>query len=164
MEFLPSFQESRPSINRGIVDAKCWAFVRNLHLYRYPTQYADYWRFPQDSSGAIDYLTDMMELDPKYSLRQKASWMASEMNYVFKFLSKKDGMSNPLDLRSYILQHTSGNIEEAIEYWDENGSLIAPEDLLPSENEWSQMVTGKKRVRLNEDRFYEWLAPRTEPN
>lgn len=163
---MPSTQEARSSMNRGIVDAKCWAFVRKLHLYRYPNQYTNYWQSlgTLKDTGAVAYLTDLMELDPQYSLKQKASWMASEMNYVFNFLSKNDGIKDPSELRLYILKHVSGNIEEAVEYRDENGSLIAPGDLLPTEKEWGQMVTGQKRIRLNENRFYDWLEPRTEPN
>jgi hypothetical protein len=164
--------ESKIDVGRTIVDAKCWAFVRNIHLYRYPAMYAQYWRHCRASSWVLgevagqwtDFLTDRMELDPKYSFKQKASWMTDNMNYIFKYLAKEDGLTKSQDLRQYVLEHASGSLESTVDYRDEKGQSIEVSSLMPDENAWKQMVTGKKRVRLDVDRFYSWLEPQIEHN
>lgn len=163
--------ELKRDVGRTIVDAKCWAFVRDIHLYRYPAKYAQYWRycranvpvFNERAGEWTDFLTNKMELDTKFSFERKAGWLADDMNYIFKYLGNQDGLFAPSELRAYVTEHALGDVENPVDYRDEKRGQITVDELMPDEQAWQKMVTGKSRVRMNPAKLFAWLEPQIEP-
>ena len=146
MEF--EFHEAKEhKLSRHIAEFRAFVFMRDLHLLSYPAPYRkqmDAWlsetatEKQQQAARGDHEARDL--LNPEIDIERKGLILANHVKHIGRRLLTWYGVSNPDIWRTYILhKHTGPEHFGDVKYEDENGRLIVPEVLLPTEEEWGQI-------------------------